>query len=64
MPLPTIAVAFLRSRRRASCAKARDEPGYRSTDIDTAVSYAYNCLMRPCLLQAPARRPAWEEARR
>jgi len=58
------AVNFLRSRRRADCGKARDELGYRPTSISTAVSDAYESFVRRGLIQAPARRPAEEEARR
>lgn len=56
------AVAFLRSRRRADCGKARDELGYHPTDISTAVSDAYDCFVRRGLIPAPVRSPAEKEA--
>lgn len=58
------AVAFLRSRRRADCAKARSELGYRPTDIRTAISAAYDSFVRRGLIRAAAPDPARQEARR
>jgi nucleoside-diphosphate-sugar epimerase len=58
------AVAFLRSRRRADCGRARDELGYRPTDISTAVSDAYDGFVRRGLIPVPARRPTVAEVDR
>jgi nucleoside-diphosphate-sugar epimerase len=58
------AVAFLRSRRRADCGKARGELGYRPTDIGTAVAEAYESFLRRGLIRRTARDPVAEEARR
>ena len=58
------AVAFLRSRRRADCGKARDELGYRPTDISTAISDAYDSFLSRGLVRAATRHPARQEAHR
>jgi nucleoside-diphosphate-sugar epimerase len=49
------AVRFLRMRRRADCAKAKTELGYRPTSIAQAVREAYDCFLRRGVISAPAR---------
>jgi nucleoside-diphosphate-sugar epimerase len=56
------AVAFLRSRRRADCGKARDELGYRPSDISTAISDAYDSFVSRGLIRAVSGHPARQEA--
>ncbi|MGW1075113.1 NAD-dependent epimerase/dehydratase family protein [Streptomyces sp. NPDC002537] len=59
--LTPAAVGFLRSRRRADCARAIGELGYRPTSVARAVEEAYACFARRGLIgghrgAAPPRR--------
>lgn len=49
------AVRFLRMRRRADCAKARHELGYRPTSIADAVAAAYECFHQRGLIRRAVR---------
>jgi nucleoside-diphosphate-sugar epimerase len=52
--LTPAAIRLLRQGRRVDCAKARDELGYRPTDIESAVAEAYHWFVATGRIAAPA----------
>ncbi len=52
--LTPAAIRLLRLGRRVDCAKARDELGYRPTDIESAVGEAYRWFVDTGRIAAPA----------
>ena len=62
--LTPAAIRLLRMRRRADCGKAKDELGYRPTDIESAVEEAYRWFVDSGRIAAPARSFATAALRR